>query len=387
MLALLLAFSTLLMSGCAGTAPPHDPEVRALWAAAPLKAPAAGLAQGSVEHVILVSVDGLRPDAVTRHTPDELPNFYRLRTQGASTHNARTDADYSITLPNHMAQLTGRPVTGADGHNWIGNSDPDEGQTLHANKGAYVASVFDVVSDSGLGTAVYASKSKFVLLEQSYDASNGAPDATGSDDGRDKIDTFVYESDTEDLVARFVGDLEADAPAFSFVHLRDPDSAGHVWKWSLRKGSRYMQSIRKVDGLLGQILDAVENDPDLAGNTVVIVTADHGGSRRHHDAGAREHYTIPFYVWGAGVPPTDLYALNEDTRQDPGEARPGFGSDAQPIRNGDAANLALSLLGLGDVPGSTINTAAKLRVWPGLMHLADDQPQDSVHVAGVAETK
>ncbi|MEQ1839039.1 MAG: alkaline phosphatase family protein [Verrucomicrobiales bacterium] len=65
--------------------------------------------------VILVSVDGLRPDAVTVHGPEEVPNFYRLRREGAFTDNARSLVDLTVTLPNHVGMITSRQVNGSDG--------------------------------------------------------------------------------------------------------------------------------------------------------------------------------------------------------------------------------------------------------------------------------
>ena len=316
----------------------------------------------SIRYVIHISVDGLRPDAVLRQSPTALPAFARLRVESALTQNARTDVDHRNTLPNHTAQLTGRGVTGPDGHNWTVNVDPAPGVTLHSNKGDYVASVFDVVHDAGLRTAAYVSKSKFSLFDVSYDGTHGAPDATGEDDGRDKIDTFVYVPDTQRLVARLAADLRADPPAYTFVHIRDPDAAGHVWSWSVRSGSRYMRAVQAADARIGEVLALVEGDPRLRGHTAVIVTADHGGTGRDHTPERVEHYTVPFYVWGPGIPSADLYALNPDTRADPGTANVGFDAPLQPVRNGDAADLALDLLGLGPVPGSTIGAKAALRV-------------------------
>lgn len=317
----------------------------------------------AARYVIHISVDGLRPDAVTRYQPDELPNFHRLRREGSFTDRAHTDANYSNTLPNHVAQLTGRPVRGEAGHNWNTNKDPQPGETLHTRKGSYVASVFDVAHDHGLRTGAYVSKSKFVLFDRSYDETNGAPDRTGADDGRDKIDTFVIEAKTKRLVARFVEDMQTNPYHYAFIHLRDPDSKGHIYGWRMWKWHPYMRAVRHVDGLLGQIFDLVDNDPRLTGNTTIILTADHGGTGHDHRDGNPEHYTIPFYVWGPGVPAgSDLYALNEGVRQAPENGRPGFDAALQPIRNGCAANLALSLLGLGPVPGSSINTDAAMIV-------------------------
>src|SRR5690606_17093952 len=127
--------------------------------------------------------------------------------------------------------------------------------------------VFDVAHDNGLRTGAYASKSKFVLFDRSYNEENGAPDLTGPDNGRDKIDTFVIEEDTEDLVERFIRDMKADPFNYAFVHLRDPDSKGHFWGWRLWEWHPYMSAVRHVDELLGQILEMVETDPRLAGNT------------------------------------------------------------------------------------------------------------------------
>ena len=86
--------------------------------------------------------------------------------------------------------------------------------------------------------------------------------------------------------------------------------------------------------------------------------------KTHTKADERYNYTIPFMVWGPGVQAgADLYALNQPNRKDPGTENPPYDAEEPPaIRNGDAGNLALTLLGLPAIEGSTINAAQDLRV-------------------------
>jgi hypothetical protein len=328
-------------------------------------------AAGAVEHVIHVSVDGLNASLLLGYLAND-PNgdfasFARIRAEGATTFNARTDYTHTITLPNHTSMITGRPVSQPAGqpnsvhHGYVGNTDPAPGVTLH-NGGnpnlAYVASVFDVVHDHGLSTAHFASKSKFVLFERSYDAAHGAPDATGADDGSDKIDQYVNAA-AATMHASLLASLAANHWNYVFVHYSNPDDAGHATGWG---SATYRTAVATVDDFLGDLMALVEGDAELDGRTLLVVSTDHGGTGIDHSNSANAaNYTIPFLVWGAGVEPgADLYALNAGRRLDPGTGRPDYNAPLQPIRNGETGNLALGALGLPPVPGSTIGASLDL---------------------------
>jgi len=334
-----------------------------LWLAPQLSA--------AVEHVILVSVDGLRPQAIAQMDAESLPSFYRFRQQGVWTDNARSDFDYTRTLPNHASMITARGVIGANGHGQISNGTPADTDTLHNNtdKEAYVTSVFDVVHDHGLSTAMYASKSKFVLYDQSYNAQTGSKDLIGEDNGRDKIDRYEFISPDRsafDLTTKFVADIQSQHYHFSMIHLADTDSAGHGDNWTTPE---YLDAVKRIDSYLQQIFFAIDSDTQLTDNTAIILVADHGGAgRAHSEADNINNYTIPFYVWSPDISEIyagkDLYALNLESRVDPGSGRPDYAQAKQPIRNGDAANLALSLLGLPAIADveATINAKQDLRL-------------------------
>ncbi len=311
-----------------------------------------------VERVIHISIDGLRSDHVTATL---MPELTTLITQSAATLNARTDADSTQTLPMHASQFTSRPVNGPSGH--LVDFNNDNGSTIHAAAGTYVASAFDVVHDNGGFTLLYAGKSKFDFLDRSWNQVNGAPDVTGIDDGRDKIDD--YRQGSPGALVQPLIDVLATTPdfEFGFFHIRTPDEIGHISGWA---SPEYEQAVTDADTILGTIVDAIEADPDLATTTAIIVTSDHGGPTDeflHYDPTITENYTVPFVVWVPGTTTgTDLYALNSANRVDPGSSQPSRTDPDQPIRTSEVGNLALALLGYASIPGSVENGGQDLRL-------------------------
>ncbi len=312
--------------------------------------------------VLVISVDGLRPDAVTTLGPELVPNFYRLRKEGAFTDNARTDYDYTTTLPNHTSMVTSRPVLGEDGHGLTVNSG---GITTRVHVKGYTAGMFDVAHDHGYSTALFAGKAKLLAYQGSYDEVNGAPDETGVDHGRNKLDHAVYNGASPTLVTDFMTSMLEKRWDLSFLHLKAPDVAGHGFDWNLTPGSLYLASIQEVDGYLGQIFDMLDAHVELLGVPHVILTTDHGGTRgtrTHTTPDLPTNYTIPFYVWGPGVKEgADLYFLNPGF-VDPGVSRPEFHSPGSPVRSTMVGNLALQLMGLPAIPGSSANLSQQFRV-------------------------
>jgi hypothetical protein len=345
-----LASLALCATGCAGTEEPGPGQQ-------PGVAMAASSPDNAVRHVIAISVDGLNPAAIRRLGRDRAPSLRRMLAYGAGTLNARTAREQTRTLPNHTGMVTGRRIGTAKGHRVTVNSDT--GGTVHGQAGHYVASVFDVVHDHGGTTALYSAKDKFELLNRSWDGSHGAPDTTGADDGRDKIDRYVV-GEESDNVTLLLDRLGSSPDTFSFVHLAQPDAAGHASGFMSRS---YLTAVRKADQQVGRILDAVRADPGLRAHTTVVLTADHGGGgATHSDRTSRSSYTIPFLTWGVGAKKgAGLYALNRDRRRHPGTARTSY-DGRQPIRNIEVANLVTDLLDLPDVRGSGFNSRRHLRI-------------------------
>lgn len=342
--------------------------------AATAQAPARAEPQARVfRNAVLVSVDGLRSDALIAVPPEKLPGFARLM-RGAWTLNARTDPESTVTLPNHTGMLTGRFMHGESGHGWTANVDPPSGATLHGNRGAYVAGMFDVAHDRGWRTALFAGKTKFSLYDVSWNGEHGAPDTEGADQGRDKIDEYAMlgkSSEIADGVLRALqeGAQGGSAGVLVLAHFAVTDLTAHASGWDITPGSKYMQSVGAVDVELGRILDGIEADAALRGSTAFVVTTDHGGGapfKSHDRPEMWVDYIIPLVVWtGDDGPARDLYELNAATRRDPGLRQPARSSEGlPPIRNADAGNLALSLLGLPAVPGSTIGAAQDLVISP-----------------------
>jgi hypothetical protein len=328
----------------------------------------------AIEHVIAISVDGLRGDMVQAFVsgnPGDFPNFIRLQNRGAYTYNARCDSTVSETVPNHLCMITGRPVNQPAGlpstwHHGFSSNFPTTTDTVHANGNPavpYKHSVFDVVHDRGRSTALYYGKSRLGILPLSYDSTNGASDPIVPDHGRNKISFLSYGTTTlllSHLTARIQGTLDA----FSFVHITDPDTTGHSTGWHATVNGAYYSAIKTLDSRLGAILNTLDSKPALAGKVAILITGDHGGGAgpsvtTHTDAAQFGNAVVPFFVVAPGLPGgTDLYTHLEN-RADPGTSLPSYTAAAQPVRNGDLANFSTALLGLPPVPGALLKPELK----------------------------
>ncbi len=282
--------------------------------------------------VLAISIDALNPAALSRLGPERAPALHRLMAEGAFTLNARTQVESTETLPNHISMITGRRVQASRGGHGVTWNVHRPGTTVQRAAGHGVSSVFSVAHTAG-STALFSAKEKFTIFERSWDAD---------------IDRLLIDEGNDRGLMRAVrSDLLQAGRELTFVHFGHADVIGHTAGFM---SPAYLDAVAQVDALVGKLLHAIETHPELAG-TVVVLTADHGGSGRNHkDPTKRVNYRIPFLVWGPGVTQGDLYAMNP-AYADPGGTRVPY-SGKQPIRNGDLANLTLDLLGLTPVPDS-----------------------------------
>lgn len=218
-------------------------------------------------HVVIVSVDGLRPDALGR---GHSPVLDRLARTGSATFTARTVLP-SVTLVSHASMLTGVPPSI---HKVTWNTEKPKG-TLQA------PTIFMLAADQGVSNVLIAGKKRFAHL---------VPDPART--------PLVFGGwGGAKTVRKAVEVLSAQRPRLALVHLTDPDDAGHKHGWM---SPRYLEGVRRADTAVGELLVGLDR-AGLSGRTVLILTADHGGHGHRHGDDSDDDVLIPWIASGPGV--------------------------------------------------------------------------------------
>lgn len=254
------------------------------------------------DRVIVVSIDGLRPDAIGEY---DAGHVERLMREGSHSLEARTIFP-SKTLPSHTSMLTG--VEPEDhGITWNSRQTDEHGVVG-------VPTIFGLARRRGLRTAAFFSKAKFRHLVRPASLDHWrAPESN------------LTHWMAPRTVASAVSYLRHERPNLLFVHIGEPDYAGHVFGWM---SFVYGMAVKRADAAVGSIVEAAD-EAYGRGNYTLILTSDHGGHDRDHGSADPRDMTIPWIVWGKGV--------------DAGRTLP------EGIQTMDTAATALWLLGV-DVP-------------------------------------
>jgi len=225
--------------------------------------------QADITHVIVISIDGARPDAILQA---QTPILQSLAVNGAVDWQAQT-VDPPVTIPAHTSLLTGLP--------------PDKHEVQHNNYSeARIANptFISMAQTAGFQTAIIAGKEKFIQFHQ--------------DDNT--FYEFVRTGDPG--VADKTIELLNDGYEVLLVHLSNTDFFGHLTGWM---SDIYIYELRNTDKNIGRIVDTLDA-LGIRDTTLLIITADHGGQGFTHGQNIPVNMTIPMILNGAGIPPNTL---------------------------------------------------------------------------------
>jgi len=217
--------------------------------------------------VLILSIDGFRPDAIEL-TP--MRNLQALMDEGAYSLVAQTIYP-STTLPSHSSMLTGLcpDEHGVDWNEYY----PELG---YANG----TDIFDLAHAAGLYTVMVTGKEKLRQITE--------PEST---------DVFEFINDRDTVIAASVAELIPQGFDLMFVHFPTPDWMGHEYGWL---SPEQFSVLFRADEALQIILNTLQ-ETGLRDDTLIIVTADHGGHDTTHGTSQLEDMTIPWIIVGPGV--------------------------------------------------------------------------------------
>ncbi len=219
-----------------------------------------------MEKVILILVDGMRPDSLDKCGNEFIGKFM----EKASCNLSAKTVMPSVTLPCHMSLFhsVSPQRHGILTNTYVPQVRPVDGLLEELKKSDKTAATFynwEELRD--LGKPSCLSFSCFISQ---------------------KFNSYTDIKITEQALKY----IESAAPDFLFLYLGETDETGHKYGWMT---SEYLSAVDTAWKCIERVFDIAKDKYNI------IVTADHGGHNRTHGYDIPEDMTIPIMLYSNGV--------------------------------------------------------------------------------------
>ena len=213
--------------------------------------------------VLLISIDGMRPDAIQN---TEYGKY--LETECSYSLSARTVYP-SVTLPCHMSMFYSVEPTE---HGVTSNS--------YTPLDSLSYGISESLSERGKKTAAFYNWqpiSNVVSNHENVYSEFIVPDTIG------------WEAANRDTADACIDYLKENTVDFAFLYLGFLDEWGHRYGWL---SDEYYYALNESLSLVDKVIEGLSSD------YTVIITTDHGGHDTTHGTDSTEDMTIPIFVKG-----------------------------------------------------------------------------------------
>lgn len=230
-----------------------------------------------IKHVVLIGCDGFGAYAVPEAN---IPNIKSLMQDGAWTLKAR------CVLPSSSAVNWASMIMGA-------------GPTLHGYTewNSTTPEIPSVIKDQyGLFPTIFS-----VLRQQRPAATEAVVHSWNGISPlfpHEAVNYIAACDDDDDKAADSAAAIIRNRkPTLTFIHLDGADEAGHEYG---HRTAEYYKAVNELDTRIGKIVNAVKA-AGIMDETLIIVTADHGGKGKGHGGKSLDEVQIPWIAVGPHV--------------------------------------------------------------------------------------
>ena len=230
------------------------------------------------KRVILIGSDGFGAYAFKKA---EVPNLRKLMNEGSYSLKARA------VLPSSSAVNWASMIMGSGpelhGYTEWGSKTPELPSRI-IGKGNIYPTIFSVI-DEQIPTAKKGVSYTWPGIGYLFE--------------KNMIDLDFNGQTDEATIEKALEFIVKEKPILTFIHLDEPDGAGHSIGHDTPE---YYRAAEKIDTLVGHIVNTLDKN-DLLKDTVIMFTSDHGGIEKGHGGKTLLEIEIPWIIYGKSMVP------------------------------------------------------------------------------------